>query len=79
MSMYRHNERRILRPMPPTYFPSKDIVAVLSPIENIVYFNTTFTGDSILERRALFLDEPVLRLPPKYQPSRAHWWDGYIG
>lgn len=57
---------RIFRPTPPDFFPQADIVAVLDQVTNIVHFNTTFAGDRTLERRALFMEDSILRLPANY-------------
>jgi len=68
MSMTNPDKRRIFRPKPPGYFPDKNIVAVFDGVDNIVYFNETYTGDRILERRALFMREQILHRPPGYMP-----------
>jgi hypothetical protein len=68
MNMYAPNARRLLRPKSPAFFPDQKIIAVLDPIDNIIYFNSRYTGDRILERRALFMVEQVLRIPDKYIP-----------
>lgn len=77
-ALYRHNDRRMLSPQDPSFFPAKDIVAILDAMANIVYLNRTYQSDERLFRRALFMEEPVLRLPPKYQPPASRHWDGYL-
>jgi len=77
--LYRATPGRIVRPSPPSNFPSNEVVAVLDALNNIVFFNNTYMDDEKLFRRALFMEEPVLRLPPKYKPPVTRHWDGYFG
>jgi hypothetical protein len=60
---------RLFRRTTPEFFPEADIVAVHDQVDNIVHFNTAFSGDASLENAALFMDRdgkaPVLRFQPK--------------
>lgn len=58
---------RIFRQTDPGFFPDPAIIAVHDQVDNIVFFNSTYAGNETLERRALFMLDPVLRARSLYQ------------